>query len=275
MAALVKVASVEASSQVLVFLRAFFGLCVVAPFAFSRGINFLKTTRTRLHVLRSIVSVCALSCFYFAVSQIGLAESLVLNASSPLFIGVIAIFMLGEHLERRATFALGIGFCGVVLLLKPGMGVFQIGAMVGAVSGLFIAFGKIFIRKMADTEPVLRTVFYFGVFSTLICLVPLIWLWQTPSRFAVACMLVAATLGTMGQMFLTYAFSHNRAARVAPFTYVTVAFGGVVGWVFWGELPDGVSLIGGLLVVVGCMAMLSQPQLPDPWRTQSPAHDSR
>jgi len=269
MAALVKVASAEASSQVLVFLRAFFGLCVVAPFALSRGIDFLKTTRTRLHVLRSIVSAVALSCFYFAVSQIGLAESLVLNASSPLFIGIIAIFMLGEHLERRAILALGIGFCGVVLLLKPGVGVFQIGAMVGAVSGLFIAFGKVFIRKMSDTEPVLRTVFYFGVFSTLICLLPLIWLWQTPTHFAVSCMLVAATLGTAGQVFLTYAFSHNRAARVAPFTYVTVAFGGVVGWVFWGEMPDMVSAIGAVLIVTGCLTMLSQPQQPDPWQERN------
>ena len=274
MAALVKLASAEAPSQVLVFLRAFFGLCVVAPFAFSRGIDFLKTTRTRLHVLRSIVSAVALSCFYFAVSKIGLAESLVLNASSPLFIGVIAIFMLGEHLERRAILALGIGFCGVVLLLKPGVGVFQIGAMVGAASGLFIALGKIFIRKMADTEPVLRQVFYFGVYSSLICLIPLVWVWQPPSHFAIACMLVAATLGTLGQMFLTYAFSHNRAAQVAPFTYVTVVFGGVVGWVFWGEFPDGLSLIGGLLVVVGCMTMLSQRQQTDPRTVQRQVRDA-
>ena len=266
MAVLVKLAAVESSSQVLVFLRAFFGLIVVTPFAFSRGVEFLKTSRVRLHVLRAIMSVTALSCFYFAVSQIGLAESILLNASSPLFIGVFAIFMLGEHLERRAAFALALGCCGVVLLMKPGTGLFQIGAMVGACSGLFIAFAKILIRHMADTEPVLRTVFYFGVFSTLICLFPLLWLWETPSRFAVACMFVAATFGTIGQMFLTYAFTHHRAARVAPFTYVTVAFGGVMGWIYWGELPDIFSVLGAALVVIGCITMMSQPQQPDPWQ---------
>jgi len=230
----------------------------------------LKTTRVRLHMLRALVSVAALSCFYFAVGQIGLAEAILLNASSPLFIGVFAIFMLGEHLERRAMFALGLGFCGVMFLLKPGTSLFQVGAMIGALSGLFVAFAKIFIRQMADTEPVLRTVFYFGVFSSLFCLIPLLWLWQTPSAFAVACMFVAATFGTIGQMFLTYAFTHNRAARVAPFTYVTVAFGGFAGWVFWGELPDFFSVVGAALVVVGCITMMSQSRQPDPWREPKP-----
>ncbi len=265
MAALVKLASAEASFHSLVFLRAFFGLCVVAPFAFSKGIHFLKTARTRLHILRAFVSACALSCFYFAVSEIGLAESLVLNASSPLFIGVIAIFLLGENLDRRTIFALGIGFFGVVLLLKPSVGMFQVGAIVGAFAGVFIALGKIFIRKMADTEPVLRIVFYFGVFSTLICFAPIIWFWEIPSRFVVVCMLVGAALGTAGQIFLTYAFSHNRAARVAPFTYVSVAFGGVLGWVFWDELPDNLTIVGAVFVIIGCLAMLSQPQQTDPW----------
>tara|TARA_Y100000588_G_scaffold393898_1_gene511821 strand:- start:2001 stop:2828 length:828 start_codon:yes stop_codon:yes gene_type:complete len=265
MAALVKLASAEASFQLLVFLRAFFGLCVVAPFALSQGIHYLKTARIRLHVLRAIVSTCALSCFYFAVSQIGLAESLVLNASSPLFIGMIAIFLLDENLDRRTIFALGIGFLGVVLLLKPSVGVFQVGAIVGAFSGVFIALGKVFIRKMADTEPVLRIVFYFGLFSTFICMLPLIWLWEIPSRFVVACMLAGAALGTVGQIFLTYAFSRNRAARVAPFTYVSVVFGGFLGWVIWDELPDNLTIAGTVLVMSGCLLMLSKPQQSGPW----------
>ena len=97
MAVLVKLAAAEAAAQGLGFRRAFFGLIVVTPLAFSRGVEFLKTSRVRLHVLRAIMSVTALSCFYFAVSQIGLAESILLNASSPLVIGVFAIFMLGDQ----------------------------------------------------------------------------------------------------------------------------------------------------------------------------------
>ena len=79
-------------------------------------------------------------------------------------------------------------------------------------------------------------------------------------------MFVAATFGTIGQMFLTYAFTHHRAARVAPFTYVTVAFGGVMGWIYWGELPDIFSVLGAALVVIGCITMMSQPQQPDLWQ---------
>lgn len=271
MAVLVKIAAAEAPSQVLVFLRAAFGLLIVTPFALRRGLGFLKTTRLKLHMLRALVSIVALSCFYFAVSEIGLAESILLNASSPLFIGVFAIFMLGERLQRSALMALLVGFCGVVLILKPGTGLFQIGAMAGALSGVFVAFAKIFIRQMADTEPVLRTVFYFGVFSTLFCLVPLVWLWQTPSVYVVGCMVVAAAFATVGQTFLTYAFSHNRAARVAPFSYVTVVLGGLAGWLWWDELPDAGSLVGAVLVTGGCVGMMLRPKQVDAWAEPAPA----
>lgn len=275
MTVLVKFASAEAPSQVLVFLRALFGLLIVTPFALRRGTAFLKTTRVKLHALRAVVSIGAMSCFFFAVSQIGLAEAILLNASSPLFIGVLAIFMLGEHLDRRATYALAIGFCGVVLLLKPGTSLFQIGAMTGALSGLLVAFAKVFIRQMADTEPVLRTVFYFGVFSTLFCLIPLVWLWQTPSLFAVSCMLAAAAFATIGQTCLTYAFSHNRAALVAPFSYVTVVLGGCFGWLVWDEVPDMFALAGAALVIAGCISMVLRPKTRDAWRGTRPAAETQ
>jgi len=271
MASLVKLAAPEATSQVLVFLRCTFGFLIVAPFAMRRGVRFLKTTRLKLHVTRAVFSIGALSCFYFAVTRIGLAESILLNASSPLFIGVFAIFMLDEFLDRSAMFALVLGFCGVVLLLKPGTSLFHFGAMVGAMSGVFVAFAKIFIRQMSNTEPVLRTVFYFGVCSSVLSAIPLLWVWRTPSSYAVGCMMLAAVFATLGQMALTYAFTHNRAATVAPFSYVTVLLGGVVGWLAWGELPDLWSVAGAGLVVAGCLVMVLRPFQPDPWRGTAPA----
>ncbi|MFT4580828.1 MAG: drug/metabolite transporter (DMT)-like permease [Gammaproteobacteria bacterium] len=266
MATLVKLASVDAASQVLVFLRSIFGLLIVAPFALRRGRGFLATPRTKTHVLRALTSIAALSCFYFAVARIGLAEAILLNASSPLFIGIFAIFMLGEQLERHAIFALLLGFCGVVLLLKPGTDVFQLSAAIGACSAIFVALAKIFIRQMADTEPVLRTVFYFGVYSSLFSAIPLIWFWETPTSYAVLHMMVAAAFGTVGQTLLTYAFTHNRAARVAPFSYLTVVLGGLVGWLYWDELPDWFSVAGGALIVFGCVTMMLRPNRANAWQ---------
>jgi drug/metabolite transporter (DMT)-like permease len=275
MATLVKLASVDASSPVLVFLRSIFGLLVVAPFALAKGRAFLHTTRTRIHVLRALMSVAALSCFYFAVSEIGLAEAILLNASSPLFIGLFAIFMLGEHLDKRSMLALVVGFCGVVLLLKPGTQLFQISATVGAFAGIFVALAKIMIRQMADTEPVLRTVFYFGVYSAVLSAVPLIWFWQVPAVESLILMAIAAIFASAGQMLMTYAFTHNRAARVAPFSYFTVVLGGVVGWIFWRELPDVISIVGGTLVVTGCMTMILRPQPARHWQQSSVAEEPR
>ncbi|MGR9092819.1 MAG: EamA family transporter, partial [Gammaproteobacteria bacterium] len=102
-----------------------------------------------------------------------------------------------------------------------------------------------------------------------------IWLWQAPTAFALACMALAATFATAGQMALTQAFTHNRAATVAPFSYVTVLLGGTVGWCVWGELPDLMSLAGAGFVICGCLAMVLRPKQPDPWRGGAPTTPSR
>ncbi len=87
-------------------------------------------------------------------------------------------------------------------------------------------------------------------------------------------MLLGAVFATVGQMTLTYAFSHHRAASVAPYSYVTVALGGLIGWIAWDEVPDWLSLAGAVLVVGGCLIMLRRPKQPDAWHVSAAARDS-
>ena len=117
-----------------------------------------------MHLIRGLISISAMTCLYFAIANIGLSESTLLNAASPLFIALLAFPILNERINLKIFFILLIGFFGVVLILKPGTSMFSIGAIIGLCSGFFIACAKILIRYMANTEPVMRTVFYFSVF---------------------------------------------------------------------------------------------------------------
>ena len=270
MAVCIKIASSELPAVQLVFLRSIIGLLIILPIVLPRGIKFIKTPVIHLHMIRGFVSLCAMTCFFYAISHVGLSESTLLNASSPLFIGFLAMSVLKEKITTRSALALIVGFIGVCFILKPGTTLFTFAALIGLCSGLFIACAKILVRYMANTEPVRRTVFYFSIFSSIYSSILMIWFWQTPTMFDVSIMVLAAICATGGQTLLTYSFTHNEAVTVAPFTYVTVMMATLFGWIGWNELPDIGSSIGAILIIGSCLSLTIQGKLPNPWKQPPP-----
>jgi len=83
-------------------------------------------------------------------------------------------------------------------------------------------------------------------------------------------MMLAGISATGGQTLLTYAFTHNEAVTVAPFTYVTVMMATLIGWIVWNELPDIGSSIGAVLIIGSCLSLTVQGKLPNPWKLKIP-----
>lgn len=270
MATCIKVASSDLSSPQLVFFRSFIGLMIILPFVLPKGINFIKTPVLHMHFFRGFISLCAMTCFFYAIANVGLSESTLLNATSPLFIGLMSMPILKEKVSKSTAIALIIGFIGVAFILKPGTDLFTIAALIGLCSGFFIASAKILVRYMANTEPVMRTVFYFSITSTLYSGILMIWFWQTPALSDVLIMILAAICATGGQTLLTYSFTHNEAVSVAPFTYVTVVMATLIGWIGWNELPDIGSTFGAILIISACLSLSFQGKLPNPWKLKKP-----
>lgn len=271
MATCIKIASTELPAPQLVFFRSVVGLCIILPIVLPRGMTFLKTPVLHIHLFRGVISICAMTCFFYAIGNVGLSESTLLNATSPLFVALMAMPMLKEQVSIRTAVALLVGFFGVALILKPGTALFTLAALVGLCSGFFIAFAKILVRYMATTEPVMRTVFYFSVTSTFYSGLLMFWLWQPPRMFDMVIMVLAGVCATGGQTLLTYAFTHNEAVKVAPFTYVTVVIATLIGWLGWNELPDIGSSVGAILIIGACLSLSLQGRLPNPWRLRKPA----
>ncbi len=270
MATCIKVASSELPAPQLVFFRSVVGLLIILPIVLPRGLQFIKTPVLKLHMFRGFISLSAMSCFFYAIGHVGLSESTLLNASSPLFVGLLAFPALKEKISLRTAIALLVGFIGVGFILKPGTDLFTFAALIGLCSGFFIACAKILVRYMASTEPVMRTVFYFSIFTTLYSGILMIWFWQTPNLHDVLIMVLAGISATGGQMLLTYAFTHNEAVTVAPFTYVTVVIATLIGWFGWNELPDISSAIGAILIINACLSLSIQGKLPNPWKLKKP-----
>lgn len=253
MSAAVKVLSDTLPGEMLVFFRNLFGLMVLAPLIMHYGWRSLRTSVPHLHFLRATVGVAAMYCFFFTIAHIPLAEALLFKLTAPFFIPVIALLWLGERIPMTAKAAILLGFAGVVLVLQPdGEGV-QAVALVGLMGAFLASLAKVTIRRMSATEPATRIVFWFGVFATLISAVPLLWAWQTPDAISLLWLLGMGLSATCAQLLLTRAYALAPAGQIGPFTYVSVVFGAIYGWIFWGELIDMVTFSGMLLVVLAGM----------------------
>ncbi len=263
MGSLVKLLSENLPSQNVLFFRNLFGLLLLLPLIVKLGIKTLKTDNLKWHFLRSLSGVSAMYCFFYALSELPLADAMLLKISAPLFIPIIAFIWLSEHISLRAIMAIMIGFLGVILVLKP-TGTIHIASLAGLMGGALAALAKVTIRRMSASEPTSRIVFYFGLISLSISAIPMLWYWQNPDYKEWILLILLGACGTMGQLFLTKAYLLAPASRIAPFTYSSILFAAIIGWVFWNEIITLLTVTGALLIIVAGIIILREKQIKPP-----------
>jgi drug/metabolite transporter (DMT)-like permease len=244
----VRMASAQLSNAMVVFFRNAFGLLALSPWLVSLGPKGLRTRAWPEHLVRGLAGLASMYCYFYAIAQIGLSEAILLNYSLPLFMPLIARVWLREEVPPSLWRALGLGFLGILLILRPGVGVFRPAALAALVAAVLAALAQVGVRRLTQTEPVARIVFYFALISTLVSAVPLISVWTTPKHGLWTVLVALGALATLAQLVMTKAYAHAPAAQVGPFIYSAVVFAGLMDWWLWGRLPDLAFVAGAILV---------------------------
>lgn len=262
MGACIKSVSHELPNEIIVFLRNLFGLLALLPVLIKVRKVSLKTDVLHWHLLRTFSGLGAMYCFFYAISQITLSTAVLLNFTTPLFAPVIAFLWLKEGVSNTYKIALGVGFIGIALILKPGASVFSSAALIALCSGFLAAVAMVTIRRMHETEPAVRIVFYYSIVCTGVSAIPLLWAWQTVSWAQIGVMAAAGLFATMGQLLVTHGYKLSPVAKVGPFVYTSVVFASLYGWMFWQEWPDHLTFAGILLVAIaGVIALRQKPEI--------------
>jgi drug/metabolite transporter (DMT)-like permease len=258
MSVMVKLLSQSLPNAMVVFLRSGLALLILLPASIASGRQSLRTRHLGQHILRGTLGMAAMYCFFFAIAKLGLAEALLLNYSLPLFIPIVERVWLGEPIPKGIWKPLSIGLLGLVFILKPGLGLFQPAALIGALGAMLAATAQVGIRSLTRTESVTKIVFYFSIISTLVGLGPALLAWQTPGVSSFPVVLAMVVSGTVAQLMMTRAYQLAPAAQVGPFIYGSVAFAALFDWLVFSRHPDGLSSLGaGLVVAAGVFSLRS------------------
>lgn len=263
--ALVRLASESLPNEVVVFFRNAMVLVFLVPLFALRGKTPVITPgKTRFHLIRAASGLAAMYCYFYALAHMKLAEAVLLSYTTPLFIPIIALVWLREPIGPRVRGAVVIGFAGVLLILKPGFSIFEPVALLAVAASLFSSFAMVSIRRMADTERPDSIVFYYTLFATLISALPLFRSWQTPGGTEIVVIIAIGITAMIAQLLITRGYSLAPAAQVGPFVYCTVIFASIIGWIFWDESLNLLSLAGAVLIFMAGIMSIQRVRQPAP-----------
>jgi len=261
MATCVRIASFELPQSEIVFFRNFLGLILLLPLAVNKRLS-LRTSRLGLHLIRAIFGFATMYLYFYAISQLPLADAVILVYTYPLFVSFFAFMILGEQLNKNRKVSIIVGFIGVCCLFHPSSAIASIAGLLGLLSGISAGITQISIKKLSTTEPGLLIVIFFAIFGSAFSLVPLLFEFVMPDFENWMVLMAIGCLGNLSQLSLTRAYKLAPASQVAPLGYSALVFAGLIGFLFWNEIPDYWMLIGTVFVVVaGTLVAREQVEL--------------
>jgi drug/metabolite transporter (DMT)-like permease len=245
-------AAADVPPLMTLFLQYCISFFVFLPKLFQNGPEILRTQRLGLHFFRSIAgSVCQL-LFFIAVKSIPLMDSVLLSNAAPLFIPLVVFVWLRKTVQPAVWISLIIGLSGITLIIKPGPQMFSNPAsLIALASGFCSAVALVATNTLSETEPPTRILLYnFGI-STIILIPVGIAVWKPLSEHDWLLLLGVGLFYAATQYLIIAAYRHADATQISPFNYTVVIFSGLLGWWFFGNVPDRSAIAGTLLICGG------------------------
>ena len=262
MDALVKLATAQSPIGQIMFFRSLFSMLPIYFFVRQAGgIRILKTKKLLQHLMRSAAGIVSMVCLFLAYAWMPLADAVAISLSGPIFLTALSVPLLGEHVGWRRWAAVFVGFIGVLVMTRPGSGVFGPASIAALAGAFFYAIAMVEIRKLSTSEPPARIVFYFMLTALVAGAISLPWQWVTPSPLGLAYLAGIGLIGGLAQMAMTHAFRLAPVAVVAPFDYTGLIFAAGFGYAIWSQIPDRYIWSGAAIVIASGLYILHRETL--------------
>lgn len=248
MHALIRFLSSDLHPFQLAFFRNFFGVIVFLPVILRHGFGFLATQRLGMHVLRSALNICAMLSFFTAVSITPLARITALSFTSPIFMAVLAVLILGERVYMRRTLAIAGGFIGMLIVIRPGLAVVDTGSLLALFSAAVWAVAMIVIKMLSRTDSSLTITGYMTLLLSLFSFGPALMVWQHPTPEAWIWLVLMGVAGTFAQLMLAEAIKVADAGAVMPFDFLKMVWASLLGFWWFAEIPDAWTIVGAIVI---------------------------
>jgi drug/metabolite transporter (DMT)-like permease len=235
----------------IVFIRNLVALPIIIAIVLAIGPDprALRSRRLWPHLLRGVLLVGGAYTFFLSLTVLPLAEATALIFAAPIFVTILSVPLLGEHVGRRRWLAVLAGFAGVLVIVHPGAAAYQPASLLVVATAVLYALFMIGARWIDRRESVWTMMFYITLCPMLFSGLVTGPVWQTPQMTHMPLFIGMAIFGTLGMTLISQAFRMAPAALVAPFDYTALVWASLFGWLIWSDLPALWTYAGATIII--------------------------
>lgn len=221
-----------------------------------------RTLRPWLQAGRSLLLLGSTALNFFALKYLQLAETVSIMFATPFLVALLAGPLLGERVGPRRLAAIGVGFVGVLIVTRPGLGGIHPAAFLSLAGAVCYALYSIATRVLAAYDSSATTMLYSGL-AGLVLVTPIVpFVWSVPNSGLVwIMMIVLGALGALGHWLLIVAHARAPAPVLSPFIYTQIVWMIVLGFLVFGDVPDGWTLTGSAVVIASGLYLLYRERI--------------
>lgn len=226
-----------------------FTLLMLGVAAFAGGREALRSRRPELQALRALGVMGSSVLFIMGLAFLPMAEATAISFVSPLMVTALSIPILGEVVGWRRWSAVAVGLLGVLIVVRPGTGAFDTAAIFPVLSAASWAVALVVTRKMSGADGPLVALTYAAIVGLLVTSAIAPFEWVNPGWREIGLALVTGGASTIAQWLVVLAFQQARASVLATFSYSQLVWSGLLGFLVFGSVPDGWTLVGAAVII--------------------------
>lgn len=239
---------------IVVWARALFGGLMTLPFALrAEGAQAFRPAQPLRQLARSALLFSATFLFFQSLKHLPIADALAIFFVNPLVIVILSALALREKVGPRRWAAVAVGFVGTLIIIRPGLVEVNPGTFYALGAG--VALGSYFVmtRAMAGVADAMVLNFQTSAIGAALMTLALPFLWLSPSPTHWAMLAALGVIATLGHVLITKAYEHGEASLLAPLAFTEIIMATILGWWFFGDLPDRWTVLGVTILIASAV----------------------
>ena len=255
--AIQKTAVIYNSVFQILFLKYFFTLFLSkAESIRKKNIYFYQNQNIKLQIIRSFLSIIESGCFVLSFRYLTLADAHSIGSLTPVIVVGLSAIFLREKVSAKTWIAIFFGFLGVLIIMRPGLSIFDSKSLIPLVAAFFLSLYQILTRKASEYDPSETSLFYTSIVGiiSMSFLVP--FFWQPMQSFSYLLFVGIGIFFSFGIYFQIIALSYSKASIVQPFHYTLILWAIILGYLIYDDIPDIFTIIGAIIITTSGIYVL-------------------
>nr|WP_276516650.1 DMT family transporter [Staphylococcus pettenkoferi] len=229
---------------------------------------FGKLSSQPLLIARSALGLTGVLFNIYAIDHMILSDADTLMKLNPFWTILLSLFFLREKIFKYQIIAMIVAIAGMLFVVKPEFSSAMIPSLIGLMSGIFAASAYTCVRALSTREAPYTIVFYFSFFSIIVLIPFTIFTYEPMSWLQMLYLLGAGLSAAVGQIGITLAYSFAPAKDISIFTYASIIFTALFGFVLFGESPDFYAMLG-YVIIIGASYYMFEKARRQPRKSQT------